>query len=50
MARQYAAMKSYVLKNVSPQLWEKFKRRAEREGHTLRFLILRWIQQYAEGK
>jgi len=38
------------LNGVSDEVWRKFKARAASEGQTIRALLLRWIQQYAEGQ
>ena len=39
-------MPSYILRNIEPDLWIAFKERAEREGHTLRWLFLALLRLY----
>ena len=34
--------------NVPESLYERFKDRAEAEGHTLSWLVLRFVERYAE--
>jgi hypothetical protein len=39
-------MLNYLLRNIDPDLWEKVKARAEKEGHPLRWVILRLLGRY----
>ena len=41
---------AYQLNRIPLSLWKRVKNRAAKEGHTLRFLFLKFLQQYAEGK
>lgn len=40
-------MPSYILRNIDPDLWVDVKARAEKEGHPLRWVILRLLAHYA---
>lgn len=39
-------MASFILRKVEDDLWSKFRERAQREGHTLRWVILTLIAYY----
>jgi hypothetical protein len=39
-------MTSYVLRDIEPTLWKKFKQRASAEGHSLRWVIVSLIKKY----
>lgn len=41
-------MTDYPLRKIPDDLWNKVKRRAAREGHTLRWIILKLLACYAE--
>lgn len=41
-------MPSYILRDIDPQLWQRVKARAEREGHPLRWVILTLLTKYAD--
>lgn len=41
-------MPSFILRNPDPDLWQAFKARAIREGHSLRWVILQLIRKYVE--
>ncbi len=41
-------MKAFLLRNVPDDLWTRFKRRASKEGRSLRFVILKLIHRYTE--
>lgn len=41
-------MPSYILRQLDPQMWAEFKARAEREGHPLKWVILRLIRRYID--
>jgi hypothetical protein len=43
-------MPSYILRNIDPTLWERVKARAAKEGHSLRWLFLSFLERYADGK
>jgi hypothetical protein len=36
----------YILRNIDPKLWQQFKKRAESEGRSLRWLLLELIKRY----
>lgn len=36
--------------NVPEPLYERFKARAEAEGHSLTWLVLRYVERYANGE
>lgn len=38
---------TYLLRNIPDDLWVRVKRRAEREGRPLRFIILKLLELYA---
>lgn len=50
--RQRAADKlpAYVLRDIPEPMWEKVKARAEKEGRSLRGLILWLLTKYAKGE
>lgn len=37
---------NYLLRNIDPLLWAKFKARAAKDGHPLRWVILHLIDRY----
>jgi hypothetical protein len=39
-------MPSYLLRDVDPELWEKFIARAKTDGHALKWTIVRLITLY----
>jgi hypothetical protein len=41
-------MPSYILRTIDPELWKRVKARAERDGHALRWIILRLLEDYAD--
>lgn len=43
-------MPSYLLRNIPPDLWARFKARSEVEGIPMRALILLLIEAYATGE
>lgn len=43
-------MPSYILRNIDPDLWARFKARSEEEQIPMRVLILKLIEAYADGK
>lgn len=43
-------MPSYILRTIDPDLWARFKARAEADGIPMRALILMLIDWYASGK
>jgi hypothetical protein len=43
-------MSSYILRDPDPDLWNRVKERAAREGRPLRFVILSLLKLYADGK
>jgi len=38
----------YILRNIDPSLWDRFKERAASEGRSLRWLIFELIRRYVE--
>jgi hypothetical protein len=43
-------MPSYILRNLPPDLWARFKSRSEQEGIPMRALMLKLIELYASGQ
>lgn len=43
-------MPSYILRNMDPELWARFKARSEQDGIPMRALILKLVELYADGK
>jgi hypothetical protein len=43
-------MPSYILRNIEPGLWARFKKRSEEEGIPMRALVLKLVELYAAGK
>jgi hypothetical protein len=41
-------MSSYLLRDIDPELWAKAKARAEKEGHSLRWVIFQLVAQYVK--
>ena len=42
-------MPSYILRNIDPSLWARFKARSEAAGIPMRALVLLLIEAYADG-
>jgi len=42
-------VKFYLVRNIPDDLWIRVKRRAAKEGRTLRWIILRLLHYYANG-
>lgn len=40
---------SYLLQNIDPALWARFKARSEADGVPMRTLILEFVARYADG-
>lgn len=40
---------NFILRDPDPSMWRKFKARANREGHSLRWVILEMIRRYVEN-
>jgi len=40
-------VKFYLVRNIPDDLWIRVKRRAAREGHSLRFIIVKLLERYA---
>lgn len=38
---------TYLLRNIPDDLWVRVKRRAAKDGHALRFVILKLLERYA---
>jgi hypothetical protein len=43
-------MANFILRKFDDKLWEKVKKRAESEGRSLRFIVLRLLELYATRK
>jgi hypothetical protein len=43
-------MPAYILRNIPPDLWARFKARSEADGIPMRALVLLLIEAYADGK
>lgn len=41
-------MASFILRKVEDTLWARFKKRAEKDGHALRWVILALVAFYAK--
>lgn len=39
---------NYILRDADDELWARFKERAAKEGHTLRWLVLEMIRRYIQ--
>jgi hypothetical protein len=42
-------MSSYLLRDIDPTLWKKAKDRAEKEGHSLRWVIFQLVADYVKN-
>lgn len=40
-------MKFYLLRDIPDDLWIRVKRRAAKDGHNLRWIVLRLLEYYA---
>ena len=40
-------MPDYILRDVDDATWQRFKARAARDGHSLRWVLLRLVERYA---
>lgn len=43
-------MAIYTIRSIPDSLWKRIKVRAAQEGHTLRFIIIKLLTGYAEGR
>jgi hypothetical protein len=43
-------MSNYILRDVPPETWQGFRGRAAEEGWPMRALLLRLMQDYADGR
>jgi hypothetical protein len=43
-------MANYILRNIDPDLWARFKTRSEEDGIPMRALMLLLIDAYINGK
>jgi hypothetical protein len=41
-------VKSYILRDIGDDLWALVRRRAETEGHTLRWILLKLLERYVK--
>ncbi len=41
---------SYILREVPSAMWRRVKARAAREGHTVKFIVLRFLASYAKNE
>jgi hypothetical protein len=39
---------TYLLRDIDPKLWKRFKARAQAEGRNLRFVLLALVQSYID--
>jgi hypothetical protein len=37
---------TYLLRDIEPRLWRDVKTRAEREGHSIRWVLLQLLTRY----
>ena len=42
-------MAEFYLRDIPEATWKQARKRAAKEGHTLKWLLLRWLQLYVEG-
>lgn len=40
---------TYLLRNIPDDLWIRVKRRAAKEGHPLRFILIQLLERYARS-
>ena len=40
---------SFIIRDCDAPLWRRFKAKAKREGHTLRWVVLDLIRRYVES-
>lgn len=38
---------TYLLRNIPDDLWVRVRQRAVREGHSLRFILIKLLERYA---
>jgi hypothetical protein len=50
MMEEVSHMSSYILRDLPPDIWAKFKARAERQQWPLRALILTLFEMYANDQ
>lgn len=43
-------MASYILRDLPPEVWARFKERSEREGWQLRPLFIELMREYGDGR
>jgi hypothetical protein len=43
-------MADYLIRNIDPDIWARFKARSEHEGVPMRVLLLLLIEAYADKK
>jgi hypothetical protein len=43
-------MHSYLLRDIDPALWRRFKERSDAEGIPMRALVLLLVEAYTDGK
>lgn len=41
-------MANYILRQVDDKLWKQFRKRAQADGHALKWVILELIKYYAQ--
>jgi hypothetical protein len=48
-ARKTPQISTYVIRDVDPEVYRRFKARAAAEGRELKFIFDRFIREYADG-
>ncbi len=41
---------TYILRGLPRDLWRRVKARASREGHTIRFVVMKFLASYAKNE
>ncbi len=42
-------MPLYTIRDIDTAVWKRATRKAKQEGHTMRWLFLRWLTAYVMG-
>lgn len=45
--RQASKVASFIIRKIDPELWERVKAQATKEGRPLRWLLIRLLEVYA---
>ena len=43
-------MAAFIIRKIDPDLWAKVKARADKEGHPIRWVLLQFLNAYANHK